>query len=107
MARYLELSVVYGFYRGWNADSMYNKYTHPIPSITPIVYTLETEKYMTKTARASLNACLYGTVGNIFALYRLICRTEVWLMDKDPYEHLHAYAEVFDSTTLPPKTITT
>ena len=97
--------MVYGFYRGWNADCTYNKYT--TPSITPIVYTLETEKYMTKTARASLNACLYGTVGNIFALYRLICRTEVWMMDKDPYDHSYAYVEVFDSTTLPSKTTAT
>jgi hypothetical protein len=104
VARYLELSTVYGFYRGWNADSTYNKYT--IPSITPSVYTLSTEKYMIKTARASVNACLYGTVGNIFALYRLICRTEVWIMDKDPYEHPYAYTEVFDSITLSPKTIT-
>ena len=103
IARYVELSMVYGFYRGWNADFTYNKYR---PSITPIVYDLQTEKYMTKTARASLNACLYGTVGNIFALYRAICRTEVWIMEKDPYAHIDAYTEVFDSTTLPPKTIT-
>jgi hypothetical protein len=103
--RYLGLSACYGFYRGWNADYDYRKYNRDKP-IKPIGYNLQTEKYCIKFLRGIVNASSYGTFGNIFAVYNLICRVEIKLLNMNPYDHMDVYAEIFNSTTLAPRTTT-
>lgn len=100
--RYLQLSACYGFYRGWIADYRYNRYDADEP-ITPYKYDLMTEAYTMKLARGIINASMYGTFGNGIALYNLVSRMEINLLNKNPYEHVNAYSEVFDSTTLVPQ----
>jgi hypothetical protein len=39
----------------------------------------------------------------LLAIYHLICRVEIQLFNKDPYQHLDCYSEFFDSITIPPK----
>lgn len=89
----------YGFYRGWMADYEYSTYTEEIRAPS---YELVTERYLSKTVRGCMNACLYGSIGHIFAIYRLMCRTEIYLTNKDPYHHKDAYCELVHFITLPP-----
>lgn len=89
-----------GFYRGWIADYQYNGYSM---KHEPISYTLATNRFMSKTLRGVANMCVYATVGHPEAFYRCLCRVEISLTHKDPYEHMYAYKELFDFTTLPPK----
>jgi len=99
---YLGLSGSYGFYRGWIADYDYRKFDYKKP-IKPIKYKLTTHKYSIKLFRGILNAGMYASIGNIFALYRLMCRIEIKLLNKDPYQHIDVYTEIFDSITLEPQ----
>jgi hypothetical protein len=89
-----------GFYRGWIADYQHNGYSkkHEL-----VLYSLVTHRFMWKTFRGIANMCLYATVGHPEAFYRFLCRVEISLTNKDPYQHMYAYNELFDFTTLPPK----
>lgn len=102
LARYMGTSAAYGFVRGWKADYDYNKYDRENP-IRPLKYTLETERFAEKLARGCMNASMYGTVGNPFALFRLMSRIEIAATGKDPYDHISAYSEALNYTTLPPR----
>jgi len=100
LAGYLGLSAFYGFVRGWNADYRYDRYQR---EITRCEYDLSTKRYMDKLARGLVNASMYGSVGNPYALYKFLCRLEISLTGKNPYSHPDAYTEMFDvSTTLHP-----
>jgi len=92
---------IFGFYRGWIADYDYNRYNDTCP-IKPIRYHLMTEKYCIKTFRGIVNGVMYGSFGHFFALYRFLGRTEVAIMNRNPYQHIELYLEWLDRTTLPP-----
>lgn len=91
---------VYGFFRGWISEYRYNRYDGSIDSVR---YNLVTEKYFDRCFRGFVNATFYATFGHGFALYRLICRTEIQYLRKNPYDHKDAYSEVFGYISLPPK----
>jgi len=97
---YIGTWTCYGFYRGWIADYVYDRYTQEIRSPS---YSLVTEKYTTKGSRGCVNAVLYATLGHIFAVHNFICRIEILLTNKDPYDHKDVYCEFLGySITLPP-----
>lgn len=102
LQKYLGLSACYGFYRGWIADFEYNKYDKDKP-IKEFQYELKTEKYCIKFLRGVFNAGMYGTIGNIFAVYRLICRSEIEYYNKNPYHHIDSYSECLNTITLSPQ----
>jgi hypothetical protein len=99
---YLWTSATYGFIRGWKAEYAYNQYNTENP-IQPVRYNLQTERIAEKMIRAFLNASMYGTFWNPLAVYRLMSRIEIAVTQKDPYNHIYAYNEFINYTTLPPR----
>ena len=98
--RYFGLSAAYGFARGWIADYDYNSY---MKTIIAKPYQLRCELVRDKLMRSIMNAAFYGSLGNPDALYRLVCRIEISVCGKDPYEHAFAYVEALNFITLKPK----
>lgn len=97
---YVAGSAVTGFYRGWIADTYYHQYSKEHQTIT---YDLTTDKYIAKLLRGTVNMSWYATVGHPYALYRFLCRSEIALSGKNPYDHHSAYVELFGFSTLPKK----
>lgn len=103
LGRYLRVSSVYGFVRGWNADYEYNGFSNEIKqSADP--NSLIVHRYMNKMINGTMNGILYGTFGNLSALYRCLCRIEIATTDKDPYDYPEYYTEMSGGIiTLPPR----
>jgi len=100
---YLGIWGVYGAYRGWNADYEYHRYNSPMEKkIRVIPFQLQTQKYLTKGMRCWFNGVWYVSIGHVCAVYRTMCRIEIWVCKKNPYEHIFAYEECFGDITLPP-----
>jgi hypothetical protein len=96
---YLGTFALIGFYRGWDADNTI-KYDQRIEKTK---YKLFTDKYISKFCRGIFNGLYYSTFGHFVALHRTIGRAEIFLFDKNPYEHKPFFTECFDFTNLEPE----
>ena len=90
----------YGFVRGWKADY---KYDHHRKEISPVNYShLHTDKYVEKFMRSIFNAAAYSTFGIFYYSFHLLCRFEIYLTHKNPYDFPFVYTETGGHITLPP-----
>lgn len=90
---------VLGFYRGWNSDYTM-KYNQKIENVK---YDLLTDKFISKLFRATINSINYATIGHGIAIQKFMGRMEIFLTQKNPYDHKDYYVEIFDFTTLKPE----